>query len=560
MVTVLGVNKIIATVNDIGNYKPVQRTVLVPLDAKSLPSLPSLQLVALQQNSSADSSPLPLHYLSYPIKDTIETAIQALNSSSTPLLPTSSASSTAIAATTAATPAPSNQAEPSSALQSGAKTSQATIDNTAHQVAVNVVDQSSHQPTILDATSYEEVSDEELAIFGEDQIIGPVLLEHEIAADTPYIPEWETYSVKRGDTFTKLAEQNFSMGYSDVANLLASLPDTKVFDRWRVGDRFDYQLDASGKLISLRIMETPRSGYMITRDADSFKMATIEREGEATQRLYAGKISGSFTRSAQTTGLTSTEVSELSQVLEKKIDFRRDTRRGDNFQVLVETDLIDGHYLDPRILAVNYDGEQASITLIRNPDDNKFYTPDGESLDPAFDRRPFDGSYRLSSHFNPARRHPVTGRISPHKGTDFAMPVGTSINAPSDGRVVKIGNHPAAGRYIEILHDNGYKTRYLHLSRALVKNNQRVSMGERIALSGNTGRSTGPHLHYEVLVNNRQVNAMTVPLPENRSLSGSTLVAFQATAEPLVATLESGKTGTVVANRASKNSDNSDES
>jgi murein DD-endopeptidase len=185
--------------------------------------------------------------------------------------------------------------------------------------------------------------------------------------------------------------------------------------------------------------------------------------------------------------------------------------------------------------------------VVRNPDNNRFYTPEGASLDPAFNRYPFEGRYRLSSHFNPNRHHPVTGRISPHKGTDFAMPIGTNVRAPADGRVEKVGNHPAAGRYIVIRHDNGYKTRYLHLSRPMVSNGQRVTMGERIARSGNTGRSTGPHLHYEVLVNNSQVNAMKVSLPDNQSLQGDRLVAFQRQAEPMLAALQNGESGAVVA-------------
>ena len=135
------------------------------------------------------------------------------------------------------------------------------------------------------------------------------------------------------------------------------------------------------------------------------------------------------------------------------------------------------------------------------------------------------------------------------------MPIGTPIVAPADGRVEKVANHPAAGRYVVIRHDNGYQTRYLHLSRPLVSRGDRVTMGERIALSGNTGRSTGPHLHYEVLVNNSQVNAMTVDLPENKSLSGEKLMAFQRQAEPLLAALESGQAGPVVASRRDEGDD-----
>ncbi|MFW6345294.1 MAG: peptidoglycan DD-metalloendopeptidase family protein, partial [Halomonas sp.] len=397
---------------------------------------------------------------------------------------------------------------------------------------------------VADATSYEEIPEEELTLFDD----GPIVLEQEIAAADPFVPEWQTYTVQQGDTFAVMAQNHLGIGYGEVLRLLDALPDQNALTRWRVGNSFDYQLDEDGRLLTLRMMRNGRSGFLVERDDDAgFSVATIERTGEATQRLFAGTVSGSFARSAQATGLSSAEVTELTRVLAKKLDFRRDTRRGDRFQVLVESDIIDGDSFDPRVLAVQYEGERLDLTLVRNGADNNFYTPDGESLDAAFSRYPFEGSYRLSSNFNPRRKHPVTGRISPHKGTDFAMPIGTPIQAPADGRVEKVGNHPAAGRYIVVRHDNGYRTRFLHLSRPLVSRGERVTMGERIALSGNTGRSTGPHLHYEVLVNNSQVDPMKVKLPENKSLSGEKLMAFQRQAEPLLAALQSGQTGTVVA-------------
>ncbi len=300
------------------------------------------------------------------------------------------------------------------------------------------------------------------------------------------------------------------MGYSEVLALLDDLPDPRMLTHWRAGHSFDYQ-------------------------------------------------TGSFARSAQATGLSSSSVTELTRILQKKLDFRRDSRRGDQFQVLVESDMIDGETLDSRVLAVKYDGERMDLTVVRNTTDDNFYTPEGSSLDPAFARHPFEGNYRLSSNFNPRRLHPVTGRVSPHNGTDFAMPIGTPITAPANGRVERVGNHHAAGRYIVVRHDNGYRTRYLHLSQPLVSQGERVTMGDRIALSGNTGRSTGPHLHYEVIVNNTPVNAMTVELPENTSLSGDTLIAFQRQAEPMLAALESGETGTISVANYERDND-SDES
>lgn len=390
---------------------------------------------------------------------------------------------------------------------------------------------------VPDATSYED--------YGIDRFDEVSFLPLEIAARSTYVPRWKTHIVNTGETFAAMAQDELGLGYSEALGLLDTLPDADLLTHWRAGQSFDYKLDKDGKLLSLKMMRNTREGVRVNRQDGDYTADAIERQGEPVQRLYAGSINGSFARSAEATGLGSSAVTELTQLLKKKFDFRRDSRNGDNFQVLVESDMIDDETLDTRVLAVKYQGQRMDLTLVRNAMNDTFYTPDGHSLDPAFARHPFDGNYTISSRFNPNRRHPTTGKISPHNGTDFAMPVGTPVNAPAGGRVERVIKHYAAGRYVVIRHDNGYRTRYLHLSKALVSKGDRVEMGDRIALSGNTGRSTGPHLHYEVHVNNAPVNAMTVDLPENTRLRGDSLVAFQHQAEPMITALESGDTGTI---------------
>lgn len=430
------------------------------------------------------------------------------------------------------------------------------LDDEALQLALQLPWGDATDSASAGGTSYDDSYDDfsvPLMLVDGDSI----LLDDEIAAKKTFVPKWETYTVNRGDTFALLAEHTLGLGYSEAMALLEALPDQNVLTRWRVGQHFDYRVDEDGRLQALRVMKNARSGYLIERDGDQdFEVAEIEKTGEAAQRLFAGTVSGSFARSAEATGLSSPEVAELTNLLAKKLDFRRDTRRGDRFQVLVESDVIEGESLDSRILAVQYEGSRMDLTLVRNATDSRFYTPEGNSLDPAFNRRPFDGSYRLSSSFNLRRKHPVTGRISPHHGTDFAMPSGTPVQAPANGKVIKSTHHPLAGNYLVVLHDNGYKTRYLHLSQRLAKVGQRVSMGDRIALSGNTGRSTGPHLHYEIIVNDNRVDPMRVDLPEGQRLSGDALVAFQREAKPLLARLESGQTGTIVASRSTSDRSN----
>ncbi|WP_048306908.1 peptidoglycan DD-metalloendopeptidase family protein [Halomonas sp. PR-M31] len=399
-------------------------------------------------------------------------------------------------------------------------------------------------------TSYADLSNDPIFLDGEG-----VQLENELAAKENFVPSWETYTVQKGDTFAVMAERTLGMGFSEVMALLDKMPDKNVLTRWRVGNSFDFKLDESGELMALRVMKNTRSGYLIERDggANSFEVAPFDKTSESTQRLFSGTLSGSFAKSASATGLSNAEIAELSTLLSKKLDFRKKARRGDTFQVLVETDMIEGQSAGSRILAAQYEGKKMNLTVVRNSADDRFYTPEGNSLDPAFNRHPFSGDYRISSSFNLRRKHPITGRISPHRGTDFAMRSGTSVKTPASGRVIKAAYQKGgAGNYLVIRHDNGYKTRYMHLSKRLVREGERVSMGQKIALSGNTGRSTGPHLHYEVMVNNRQVDAMRVKLPESQNLAGQALAAFKQDSKQLLAKLESDSNAAVVASRSTQ--------
>ncbi|RCV92974.1 peptidoglycan DD-metalloendopeptidase family protein [Vreelandella rituensis] len=532
MVTVLGAQKLLTTFNDFSTPTTSLESVLVPLPAGSRPGVPSLR------------------HAQTPVADVIGRASRALDATREHI-PLNDLTATEIVDLDVIV-----AAEASIAAQPTEDTFVPLDDGALHMAMVvgtlasNTFDSPPTQSTLADtsvasdseigdATSYDDYAIE-LGTFDDISF-----LNLELAAEETFVPEWATHIVASGETFAILAQNQLGLGYSQVLELLANLPDQRLLTHWQAGQSFDYKLNAQGELLSLRMMKNTREGVLVEREGSQFAVTGIQRHGEPVQRLYAGSVSGSFARSAQATGLNSGAVTELTRLLEQKLDFRRDSRRGDRFQVLLESDMIEGETLDSRVLAVQYEGARMDLTLVRNLTDNNFYTPDGSSLDPAFSRYPFEGSYRLSSNFNPRRKHPVTGRISPHNGTDFAMPIGTAVTSPATGRVERVGNHHAAGRYIVIRHDNGYRTRYLHLSRPLVGRGDRVEMGERIALSGNTGRSTGPHLHYEVIVNNSPVNAMNVELPENRSLNGESLEAFKRQTQPIMVALQSGETGTI---------------
>ncbi|XKF14923.1 peptidoglycan DD-metalloendopeptidase family protein [Halomonas sp. BLK-85] len=522
MVTVLGTQKLLTLYQGYQITDASSESVYLPLSENASPGLPSLNEEKTPVANAIDKASRAIDITRHSL---VPPELQPMELADFNMIDSANATSQ-----------PDQDTQPVTALEDGALHI-AVVLGTLTNGMLEAHSSPDQDDAVADATSYED--------YDIDLIDTSSYLDFELAAEEPYVPEWQTHLVSSGETFAVVAQDVLSMGYSEVLTLLEAMPNPRLLTHWRSGQHFNYQLDEQGELLALKMMHNRRDGVLIERAEDQLDITVIERQGEPIQRLYAGTLSGSFARSAQSTGLGSDVVTDVTQLLEKKYDFRRDSRRGDNFQVLVESDMIDGQAFDSRVLAVRYEGERMDLTLVRNTSDDNFYTEEGNSLDPSFSRYPFQGSYRLSSHFNPRRKHPVTGRVSPHNGTDFAMPIGTPITAPANGRVDRVDYHNAAGRYVVIKHDNGYRTRYLHLSRSLVKPGERVEMGEEIALSGNTGRSTGPHLHYEVHVNNKPVNAMNIDLPENTGLSGNALLAFQRQAAPVLAALDSGETGNV---------------
>lgn len=234
-------------------------------------------------------------------------------------------------------------------------------------------------------------------------------------------------------------------------------------------------------------------------------------------RVIKGSINGAFVTSARNAGLTNNQIHKVANMFRGRIDFRRDLRRGDTFKVLFDK----AHSDDAKILAVAFTINGRNLSAFRSTDGN-FYDESASSFSSGgtFMRYPIPSQRRVSSGFSPSRRNPVTGRVQPHNGTDFSVRVGTPVLATGDGIVVKATSHRDMGRYVVVRHDGKYTTVFMHLSKLLVKPGQKIKQGQRIALSGNTGRSTGPHLHYEFRINNRPVNAMRVDLPMNESMGG----------------------------------------
>lgn len=331
------------------------------------------------------------------------------------------------------------------------------------------------------------------------------------------------YIVRSGDTLGKIFER-LQLPQKTMYQLLETDVNVLALDNLKPGHTLAFSKEEQ-KLQRLELQFSLAHKVVYQRKDDGFEFEEVRLEGNWEDRVINGEILYSFTGSGKKAGLTQAEAQSITQVLKQRVDFRRDIQRGDKFQVLVSRQYIDGEATgNTKVEAVRIlNRHNISAFLFQD----NYYDEKGRNLEKAFQRYPFNGRYRLSSQFNPRRRHPVTGLIRPHNGTDFAMRIGSPVVSTGDGVVTRVVRHKYAGLYIEIKHGQSYKTRYLHLNKSYVVKGQRVKRGQKIAQSGNTGRSTGPHLHFELHKNGRPVNAMTAKIPIAVSLGGKKKKAFK---------------------------------
>ena len=336
------------------------------------------------------------------------------------------------------------------------------------------------------------------------------------------------WTIASGDNLSAIFD-SVQISQTVLFQILSADESLLALDILRPGNTLTFTLnEESRRLEEMELFIHPAHQVVYRRVAeDSFEYEEIILPGTWENQVINGEMDGSFYNSALLAGLSEQEAGNITYLFKSKINFARDIRAGDRFQVVRSLQSLDGRLTgQSHIEGIRIFTRKHSYTAFLFEDGN-YYDEQGESLARAFQRYPYKGHHRISSPFNPSRRHPITGRISPHKGVDFSMPTGTPIYATGDGEVVRVKNHPFAGKYIEIKHDGRYVTRYLHLSKSTVRRGQKVKRGERIALSGNTGRSTGPHLHYELHIKGRAVNPMTAKIPMAASIPKTKFKNFQ---------------------------------
>jgi len=334
------------------------------------------------------------------------------------------------------------------------------------------------------------------------------------------------YEIQPNDTLTGVFTK-LGLPLQDLYQVLEADENVLALDNIKPGLELLVDVeDGKLQLLELRFSPAHQVTYLRKRDA-GFEFRETNLPGTWREFTLKGEIGRSFSLDAEAEGLDARDVYLITRLLKEKINFRRDIRKGDSFEVLLSRQYVDDQPTgETKVEAVRMLANRSPVSIFYY--DGSYYDEKGRSLSKAFLRYPFSGRHRVSSSFNPKRRHPVTGLSRPHNGTDFAMRSGTPIQASGDGVVTRVVNHKYAGLYVEIKHSERYTTRYLHLSKSLVNKGQRVGRGQKIALSGASGRVTGPHLHYEFRIAGRPVDATTAAIPITKRLEGKSRKEFDA--------------------------------
>lgn len=343
-------------------------------------------------------------------------------------------------------------------------------------------------------------------------------------------------TIKSGDN---LSEVFSSVGLSqrDVYDITSSGKQGKALTKMFPGESLTFIFNHDKTLNKIIRDKSALEAIHFSAKNGHYKSQIHTRTANIKRVHKSGTVAHSLSRAAEKSGLSQSTTMNMANIFGGVMDFALDVRSGDRFTVIYEEHFLDGKKIkDGHIVAAQYINRSTQHNAFRYEHSNGdigYYNEDGISLRKAFLRAPLDFT-RVSSSFNLKRLHPITKKVKPHRGIDYAATRGTPIFSVGEGRVIASGYSSANGKYVFIKHGEAYTTKYLHLHKRTVKKGQRVKQGQIIGQVGCTGLCTGPHLHYEFLVNGVHRNPRTIvkKLPKAKRLAKNQLPAFSiATAD-----------------------------
>jgi murein DD-endopeptidase MepM/ murein hydrolase activator NlpD len=353
---------------------------------------------------------------------------------------------------------------------------------------------------------------------------------------------WREERIRRGDTVATILGR---LGVDD--------PEAMTYLLQARGVRSLYQLvpgravravtTSSGRLERLSYLNTDGRHLLVERTEYGLRSSEEMPALEARVVHSSGEITTSLFGATDAAGLHENVAVQIADIFSSDIDFHRDLRKGDRFSVIYEANYADGEFVGVgRVLAAEFvnQGRAYRAVYFRDGDGRGgYYTPEGRNVRKAFLRSPLEFS-RITSGFSNSRFHPVLRTWRAHRGIDYGAPAGTRVRATADGVVTEIGWRGGYGKVMKLRHPNGYATLYGHLSGFAegVQRGKRVAQGQVIGFVGSTGLATGPHLHYEFLVNGSQANPLRLALPPGPPITERLRPEFEVAAQPLFARLD----------------------
>ena len=341
------------------------------------------------------------------------------------------------------------------------------------------------------------------------------------------------HKVKSGETFDKILE-SYSIQKTEIIKIKNSLNKQTDLNKLNTKQIIQFSLDKTNNKINEFSLQTSNTEKVILRrniESDNFKEEIISLKLKKEIIYKEDVILNSLYKSAIDQNIPANIIINFAGIYGFQVDFQRDIRKRDKFQIMYEIFFNEQNEIveTGEILFANLklSGQNNSLYYFDKEGSEGHYDTNGKSVKKALMKTPINGA-RLSSPFG-MRKHPIDGFNKMHKGTDFAAPTGTPIMASGDGIIKKAGWCGGGGNCIKIKHNSTYQTVYAHMSKFArgIKTGVRVKQGQTIGYVGSTGKSTGPHLHYEVIVNGKKVNSQKLKLPSGKILKGKERKLFE---------------------------------
>ncbi len=341
------------------------------------------------------------------------------------------------------------------------------------------------------------------------------------------------HKIENGETFDNILEK-YLIPKDEIKNIKKKLSKKINLNKLNTNQKIYFTIDQSNNSVKDFIFQiSNKERVLLTKNNENedFNQEIIVTKLNKEIIYQENIILQSLYKSAIDKKIPANTIIEFARIYGFQVDFQRDIRKKDRFQIMYEVFIDEGKKIieTGNILFANLilSGEDNSLYFFDKEGSIGHYDKNGKSIQKALMKTPINGA-RLSSPFG-MRKHPIDGFNKMHRGTDFAAPMGTPIMASGSGIVKKAGWCGGGGNCVVIKHNSTYKTVYAHMSKFArgIRSGVRVKQGQTIGYVGSTGKSTGPHLHYEVIVNGKKVNSQTLKLPSGKILKGEDRKIFE---------------------------------